>query len=187
MFGNLDKAKAHAFPVELAKDGVVVVFQQRLREITGKKFELISHPMPIQTIPLKQFRQLYPIPPGAENNGFAQLGLFVTPLHDPSQVATEPEEDFDLPDGPVADTATTSKEEIIKDAVEAVESGSGKTAAEDFSDRAAAKAEEESGATEGESGDTTKVVEEAKEDQKEATEQATKKSSEAAKKADGKK
>lgn len=187
MFGNLDKAKAHAFPAELAKDGVVVVFQQRLREVTGKKFELISHPMPIQTIPLKQFRQLYPIPEGAESNGFAQLGIFVTPLHDPSQVATEPEEDFDLPDGPVADTATTSKEEIIKEAVEAVESGTGKTAAENFSDRANARDEAEGGDAEGETVDTTAVVEEAKEDQKEAAEKATKKSSEAAKKTDGKK
>jgi hypothetical protein len=187
MFGNLDKAKAHEFPAELAKEGQVVVFQQRLREVTGKKFELISHPMPIQTIPVKQFRQLYPIPPGAENNGFAQLGLFVTPLHDPSQQATEPEEDFDLPKGPVAETATTSKEEIIKEAVEAVENGSGKTAAEDFTDRANARDEAESGDAEGESEDTTETVEEAKEDQKAATEKATKKSSDAAKKADQKK
>jgi hypothetical protein len=170
MFGNRDKAKAHEFPVSQTSDSSddVVVFQQRLREVGGGKFELSSHPQPIQTIPLQQYKKLWPIPEGQKLNGFAQLGLHVTLLHDPSGEAEDVEEDFDLPEGPVAETGTTSKEEIIHEAVEAVEAGRATTAAENFTDRAQARDAEQGLDADGESVDGSEEVNEAIAEQKEA-------------------
>lgn len=140
MYGSQDKERKHKFPAEWADAGVVVVHQQSLMEINGEK-QAVKNSTPIQTYPVEKFQKLYFIPQGAKESGFERLGLQVTILHNPGE-ATTPEEDFDLPAIPSAETAVTEAGEIVNKAVEAVESGTGQTAAEEFKERSQEKAEE---------------------------------------------
>lgn len=140
MYGSQDKEKKYKFPAEWADAGVVVVHQQSLIEINGEK-QAIKNSTPVQTYPVDKFNALYYVPEGAKESGFERLGLQVTVLHMPGDAA-QPEEGFDLPAIPSAETAVTEAVEIIHKAVEAVENGTGQTAAENFKDRSHAKAEE---------------------------------------------
>lgn len=119
----------------MIQDGVVVAFQQFIVEKPGRPSETAEHPNPIQTYPLKRFQDQYAIAPGEKRNGFAQLGLLVTPLHVPDE-GLEPDEDFDLPEGGVAEVAPNSTDETIKKTVEAINSGTSLSDAQLLTERA---------------------------------------------------
>lgn len=165
MFGNQDKDKLHEFPADLAKEGQVVVFQQFLIEKPGQPWGTAPHPTPIQTYPLKRFQDQYATPPGQKQNGFFQLGLLVEPLHIPED-GLEPDEDFDLPEGPIADTAPGSAAEIVKAAAEAVANGTALTDAELLHHRGAVRDQESGASGESEENAEAKLAEQAQESKK---------------------
>lgn len=165
MIGNQDKERSHPFDERLAQPGYVVAFQQFVIEKPGSEPALQPHPTPIQSYPLKRFQDQYAVPPGQKNNGFFQLGLLVTPLHVPEE-GLEPDEDFDLPEGPIADTAPGTKAETIKEVVEAINNGTGLANAELEFHRGRVRELEAQAASSGEENAGDKIAEQTEDGKK---------------------
>jgi hypothetical protein len=100
----------------------------------------VPHAHPVQVYPKQTFDALSLTPVGAKQNGFADQGLKVTPLHSTS----EPDEDIQwATNPPAASVVLTEFDEAAKKAVQMVEDGTTLTPAEEFKEKSDEAAKEE--------------------------------------------
>jgi len=141
------------------------VKQEALRDIYGNgQLVAIPHAHPVQVYPKQTYDALSIVPVGAKQNGFADQGLQVTPLHSTS----EPDEDIQwATNPPAANVALTEFDEAAKKAVAMVEKGTDQTPAEEFKEKSDEAAKEE-GTLVDEDEEIAKAIEAEEADKKKA-------------------